>query len=194
MGIEYVGYDLNCGKLPFDSNRFDVVVSTEVLEHLGAPFMILSEIVRVLRPGGLLCITIPNYWNIRYRVRYLLTGNFQRPFLNNLNKSHEYMKGSAPHINVIPWPVMKSILSWEGCKQFELRHKKVLSSSQLVFYSPFLLIVYLFTWFFRGKRRRRYFLDETNGVSALLGGRHVLVIGLKDSLSSEGKKGLDLCR
>jgi len=47
--------------LPFDSNIFDIVTCSEVLEHVQSPELILSEIHRVLKPGGTLCITVPGY-------------------------------------------------------------------------------------------------------------------------------------
>jgi len=45
--------------LPYGDNTFDLVVSAHVLEHLADPRGALDEMVRVLRPGGLLitCLT-----------------------------------------------------------------------------------------------------------------------------------------
>jgi 2-polyprenyl-3-methyl-5-hydroxy-6-metoxy-1,4-benzoquinol methylase len=46
--------------LPFDDSSFDVVLSTEVIEHLARPVDGVRELVRVLRPGGRLVVTTPN--------------------------------------------------------------------------------------------------------------------------------------
>jgi len=48
------GTDLLCDGhvLPFENQSFDVVTSLQVLEHLHAPWVAVSEISRVLRPGG----------------------------------------------------------------------------------------------------------------------------------------------
>ena len=45
---------------PFDENEFDRVVSIDVLEHLDDDQIFLSEVRRVLRPGGRAIVTVPN--------------------------------------------------------------------------------------------------------------------------------------
>jgi SAM-dependent methyltransferase len=47
--------------LPFSDSSFDVVYSGNVLEHTLDPSKVLTEAVRVLRPGGFLHIEVPNY-------------------------------------------------------------------------------------------------------------------------------------
>src|SRR5687767_1109873 len=47
-------------RLPFRSNTFDGVICSEVLEHLEHPAALADEIVRVTRPNGMYCITVPN--------------------------------------------------------------------------------------------------------------------------------------
>ena len=46
--------------LPLRDESFDVVISSEMLEHTERPLEALRELVRVLQPGGLLVITTPN--------------------------------------------------------------------------------------------------------------------------------------
>jgi len=46
--------------LPFASGAFDVVISSECIEHTLDPLRAVSEIHRVTRAGGLLLITVPN--------------------------------------------------------------------------------------------------------------------------------------
>lgn len=48
-------------QLPFEDASFDVVYSGNVLEHTENPHLILREAVRVLRPGGVLHVEVPNY-------------------------------------------------------------------------------------------------------------------------------------
>lgn len=47
--------------LPFADGSFDFVLLSEVVEHLEAPQMSIREASRVLRPGGRLLVTTPNY-------------------------------------------------------------------------------------------------------------------------------------
>lgn len=49
----------NC-QLPFIDNSFDLILSTDALEHLKDPSLLLKEIHRLLKPGGRAVITIPN--------------------------------------------------------------------------------------------------------------------------------------
>lgn len=46
-------------RLPFSNNFFDLVIATEIIEHLDQPGRLLTEAKRVLRPGGRLIITTP---------------------------------------------------------------------------------------------------------------------------------------
>lgn len=65
---EYVGADLpgnehatvamtDEGLVPVESGSFDLVVSTQVLEHVAEPSVYLRECHRTLRPGGQLLLT-----------------------------------------------------------------------------------------------------------------------------------------
>jgi SAM-dependent methyltransferase len=58
-----VSYDVGEAEaLPFTDERFDGVLMNEVLEHVRDEAATLSEIARVLRPGGHLALFGPNRW------------------------------------------------------------------------------------------------------------------------------------
>lgn len=48
--------------LPFADNSFDKVICSEVLEHIPDYRAMLAEIDRVLKPDGLLAISVPRAW------------------------------------------------------------------------------------------------------------------------------------
>lgn len=52
-------YQSDITAIPVPDATFDVVLCTEVLEHVPEPIPALNEMVRILRPGGLLLISAP---------------------------------------------------------------------------------------------------------------------------------------
>jgi SAM-dependent methyltransferase len=71
LGLEGHWLDVDSEPLPFPPSSFDVVVCTEVLEHLRFPDQALAEIRRVLRPDGRLVGSVPNATRLRNRWRFL---------------------------------------------------------------------------------------------------------------------------
>jgi len=56
-------HDIFCGSLsdaPYEPSSFDVVRLNNVIEHVLSPRALVSDIKRVLRPGGLFAISTPN--------------------------------------------------------------------------------------------------------------------------------------
>jgi SAM-dependent methyltransferase len=59
---------------PFASDSMDLVVSFTVFEHVNDPSKVLQEAVRVLKPGGHLYFTFPNYgswWEGHYAILWI---------------------------------------------------------------------------------------------------------------------------
>ncbi len=49
--------------MPFENNTFDIVISSEVIEHTPHPYQAIREIYRVLKPNGIMVLSTPNqYW------------------------------------------------------------------------------------------------------------------------------------
>ncbi|RIK17457.1 MAG: hypothetical protein DCC52_16830 [Chloroflexi bacterium] len=59
--------------LPFAENSFDVILLSEVIEHVAAPEFTLRECWRVLKKNGAVAMTTPNLWDAR-RVYYPALG------------------------------------------------------------------------------------------------------------------------
>jgi SAM-dependent methyltransferase len=49
-------------RIPLDPTSVDSGMATEVLEHCPEPAVVLQEIHRVLRPGGVFFMTVPFLW------------------------------------------------------------------------------------------------------------------------------------
>ena len=61
--------DLERDGIPYDDGFFDIVYSKSVIEHFYYPESIVSEMFRVLRPGGVLLTLTPD-WDVNYRMFY----------------------------------------------------------------------------------------------------------------------------
>jgi ubiquinone/menaquinone biosynthesis C-methylase UbiE len=48
--------------LPFADGEFDRIVAAEVLEHIPADIQAIGELVRVLRPGGTMAVSVPRWF------------------------------------------------------------------------------------------------------------------------------------
>ncbi|MCK4265288.1 class I SAM-dependent methyltransferase [Candidatus Babeliales bacterium] len=57
-------------KTPFEDGFFDGVIMAEVLEHLFEDYKALNEINRILKPDGILAITIPYLSNVQDQPEY----------------------------------------------------------------------------------------------------------------------------
>lgn len=44
---------------PFPDNSFDTVISTQMLEHVEKPWVVIHQIGRILKPGGICIVTAP---------------------------------------------------------------------------------------------------------------------------------------
>ncbi|MCW2600030.1 MAG: hypothetical protein JWM02_1859 [Frankiales bacterium] len=51
----------NAYALPFEDASFDRIIAAEVLEHLPADTDAMAELTRVLKPGGLIAVTVPRW-------------------------------------------------------------------------------------------------------------------------------------
>jgi 2-polyprenyl-3-methyl-5-hydroxy-6-metoxy-1,4-benzoquinol methylase len=81
VGIAVKTANLNEG-IPFADGQFQVVVSTEVIEHLENPWFFMRELYRITEPGGVVVISTPNMSSVYVRAWYALTGRLYN-FLNS---------------------------------------------------------------------------------------------------------------
>jgi SAM-dependent methyltransferase len=66
--VEVARLDLERESFPWEADTFDVVIANQVLEHLKNVWLPMSEIYRVLRPGGRALLAVPNLASLHNRV------------------------------------------------------------------------------------------------------------------------------
>jgi len=101
-------------KLPFADNSIDILISSEVVEHLPEPLPAMKEMQRVLKSGGYAMVTTPNPRNLPEMLGYALDkitlGGFKKLYWKGQDEV------SAPplsaevgfgHVSVHPYPVWR---------------------------------------------------------------------------------------
>lgn len=63
-----VVYDQPIEKLQLDSESYDIIVLSQVIEHLPYPSNIISELYRILKKGGIVFISCPNVTGLSFRL------------------------------------------------------------------------------------------------------------------------------
>lgn len=83
LKFEFIQYD---GKtFPFTDNTFDVVISWDVIEHIEADQSFVTEIRRVLKPGGRCICGTPNRDRVANMLRKLLLNPVKYPLIIEKN-------------------------------------------------------------------------------------------------------------
>jgi SAM-dependent methyltransferase len=93
--------------LPYADGSFDVVVCSEVLEHLPDSAAAVRELVRVLKPGGDLVVTVPRFFP--ERVCWVLSAAYH----------HE----AGGHIRIYKKGELLSLLEEAGTRCWRIRYR-----------------------------------------------------------------------
>ena len=70
-GVRFIQADVH--SLPFEDDSVDRVISTCLFHHLEDPLQAMKELIRVVRPGGVIDIFLPSDPGLSYRVVRFLT-------------------------------------------------------------------------------------------------------------------------
>ena len=94
-GVCVISHDFYEKGIPLPDEKFKLVIFSEVIEHLpNSPKPVLSEIQRVLVPGGWLILTTPNLVSINKRINFL-RGYSYRENIEVFYKMEAYPLGSV---------------------------------------------------------------------------------------------------
>jgi 2-polyprenyl-3-methyl-5-hydroxy-6-metoxy-1,4-benzoquinol methylase len=102
-GLEAVVADVDAVGLEYPDGHFDVVWAGDVLEHVFDPIGLLRHTVRVLKPGGVLLLTVPNDFTLISRLMIFLTG---RSVQSGVYRSY----GQCKHHTAFSWELLQFML------------------------------------------------------------------------------------
>jgi len=90
-------------RLPFESGSFDVVITTNTLDHTHEPREGLKEIHRILKPGGALVLTVNCYPPVRRLLRLAgeRMGRGDRPHPHNYSRGQVRALLRAAHFDLV---------------------------------------------------------------------------------------------
>jgi len=105
LNVEYYSIPAELVQEKFSPAEFDLLICSEVIEHLPDPFQLSWLPGYLLREGGMAIITVPNGYSLEERIRWFLSktkiGNLIANFLSQRkifqNKLHKLEEGS-PHL------------------------------------------------------------------------------------------------
>ncbi len=101
-------------KLPFANSSFDRVITSEVLEHIQDDVAAVSELLRVLRPGGTIAATVPTWFP--EKVNWLLSDEYHAP------------KVPGGHVRIYTATELKAKLRHAGANVVDSHHAHALHS------------------------------------------------------------------
>lgn len=121
--FSFIAVDLNYGAFPVPDASYDVVTCLSVMEHLENPFHLAREVHRILKPGGIFIMSIPNAFHIWSKISFLLKGEltdwreenahitfltkavFKKSYLRLFNIEKEvYQNGFLPYFPKVKMP------------------------------------------------------------------------------------------
>ncbi len=143
-GIKVSSCDLN-GRWPYEDNKFDVVFSNQVIEHIHNSRLFAAEAFRVLKPGGTAIIATENLCSLlnwfaitlgytpfslmQTCVRYLgnpLGLHYNETLAEPLPLDHPAFSGVSGHVRVLTVRQARELFQLVGFTEVESRSVSIL--------------------------------------------------------------------
>jgi SAM-dependent methyltransferase len=115
---------MDAAKMTFSNDQFDVVFSRSVFEHLSEPETVISEMRRVLKPGGVLSLAIHLFTSDSgcHDTRIFVGNRGTLPFWAHLQPEHEHAVRSNSYLNKL------TLADWRRIFQSEMPGSDVVAS------------------------------------------------------------------
>lgn len=120
----------DCYKLPLEENYFDLIVCIGVLEYLDSEKKALLEMKRMIKPGGFVIVTFPNFYKLRnlldpyyYTIRFwtYLFGKKSVKSSQDKNKPDVKIDFGKSTVSRYSLSKVKKIVSGSGFELIEVR-------------------------------------------------------------------------
>ena len=100
-------------RLPFKDGAFDRVICTETLEHVDDELVLARELARVLKPGGILAISVPD--------------EFSEKIFWKLSKNYRTHAGG--HVRIFRRPQVVALMRDAGLTPYAVRYRHSLETA-----------------------------------------------------------------
>lgn len=132
-------------QLPLEIGQFNVVICTEVLEHLRYATALLDEIYRVMTPCGCLLLSVPNITSFTYRAAWFMghipscaaSADLGPDFNGTGYRSPDHDRWFGGHVGDYNLSRLRAVLRWKGFSPLRFRgdglnHKRQIMPPWLV--------------------------------------------------------------
>lgn len=106
-GVDVAEVDLEMSPFPWADASFDIVIANQVFEHLKNVWLPMSQVARVLRPGGHLIFSVPNLASLHNRV--MLAFGWQPSSIRTF----------GPHVRSFTYRQVREFLTYGNCFSIE---------------------------------------------------------------------------
>jgi SAM-dependent methyltransferase len=168
--------DLN-EHIPYSDGEFDYVCFLEAVEHTENPYNAIRQVARVLKPGGTLIMSTPNYLNIERRLKFLVTGFFTRPVSQNTFRNHYRGEVYGMHLSPIGYTIIRFALEHAGLQIIKIAYDKKKKKQALL--KPLVWLIRFYAKLWPKSKREKYWLAETTGDTILDGGNTLIIFARK---------------
>lgn len=72
-GAKFFKIDIDTQSLPFEDRKFNIILATEILEHLKDPGKLILQIKCSVKKHGVVLISLPNECTVYHRIKVLFS-------------------------------------------------------------------------------------------------------------------------